>query len=272
MLIKEIKILAVLACVLSAIGCAPSIQYTTETFAALDPSIQSKQEIDNISIELNVLPDKEYEKSYYKQTINVFQSPLFGQPGLYDAEESFSDYFAKSTPFEVTIVNNTNHILRMRDARIVYIDPNSDEPKMALDKQTISEDIQSQLPSYKTIYKRLAEKYRHDKPSHLNEQITTALKHVTSGIEFVNGFNKEIMPGMRIRGIVAFPIETKVVAQGKVSFIDMVSETDAAGNPTKKVRFDYRVATIDKFYKRDPMKDKAWVEIKKEEYDTRPPK
>jgi hypothetical protein len=273
MFIKGIKLLAVCAAMcflICVIGCAPSIQFQTATFATLDPSTQAKQEIDNISIEMNVLPDKEYEKSYYKQTINVFKGLYNGKEIMRDVEVDFSQYFDKSTPFEVTIINNTNHILRMRDSRIVFIEPGSDEPKLALDKQTISEDIESALPSFKPIFDVLSHKYYRTKPSYLKDQIVIAMKHVTNNIVFINGFNQEIMPGMRIKGIVAFPIESKQVAQGKVSFIDMVSETDNAGNITKKVRFDFRITTIDKFYRYNPSTDKGFVEIKKDEYDARP--
>jgi len=272
MFTRGFKLIAVCAFMYGLIGCAPSIQFATATFATLDPSTQAKQEIEGISIELNILPDKEYEKTFYKQMINVYQIPLLQPAGMYDVEEDFSHYFDNSTPFAVTVINNTNHILRMKDSRIAFIDPNSNEPRMALDKQTILEDIGSQLPSFKPIFERLAKKYYNTKPEYLKEQVATALTKVTKSAElkFVNGFNQEIMPGMRIQGIVAFPVESKLVAQGKVSFIDMVSETDAAGNPTKKVRFDFRVATIDKFYRYNPTTDKGFVEIKKEEYDARP--
>jgi hypothetical protein len=272
MFIKGFKLIAVCAVLYGLIGCAPSIQFATATFATLDPSTQAKQDSSNISIELKVLPDKEFEKSFYKQTIKVYQTPLLQTPGMYDVEENFSQYFDNSTPFEVTIINNTNHILRMRDSRIAFIDPNSDEPKMALEKQAILEDVESQLPSCKIIIARFTQKYSQTKPEYIREQVVSALKSITNQIAFVNGFNKEIMPGMRIQGIVAFPISTKQVAQGKVSFIDMVSETDAAGNPTKKVRFDYRIATLDKYYRYNPAIDKGFVEIKKEEYDSRPVK
>jgi len=252
------------------IGCAPSIQFQSATFATLDPSTQPKQEIDNISIELKILPDNEYEKTYYKQTINVFQHPFMGQPGMYDIEENFNHYFDKSTAFEVTIINNTNHILRMRDSRIAFIDPSSDEPKMALDKQEIIEDMENKLPSFKPYLASLTNKYNETMSAVLKAQLVNAFTQVNKGINFINGFNREIMPGMRTQGIVAFPIESKQVAQGKVSFIDMVSETDNAGNITKKVRFDFRIATIDKFYRYNPSTDKGFVEIKKEEYDARP--
>jgi hypothetical protein len=263
--------LALAVCSVCMIGCGPTLQFITQTFATLDPGTQSKQEIDNISIEMNLLPDNEYEKAIYKQPINVYSSGgILGSPGMHDIETVIS-YFDQMTAFDVTIVNNTDHILRMRDSRIVYVDPDSDQPVMALDKQSVADDVES-LPSFKPVFEMLSKKYYETKPDWLKEQLSKAMMNITKKIPFVNGFNQEIMPGMRLKGFVVFAIDPKQVAQGKVSFIDMVSETDAAGNPTKKVRFDYRITTLERYWRYNSETDKAWVEIKKEEYDSRPNK
>jgi hypothetical protein len=261
---KYVNLIVICVCLLSAIGCGPTLKFTTETYATLDPSTKAKQEIDNISIEMNVLPDIEYDKSFYMQPIDV---------GL-GAEAQKIYYFNKSTCFTVTIINNTNHILRMRDSRIIFVEPNSDEPKMALDKEEILKDIESQLPSYQAELGRYSNHLTENTmvTMKISEQLKTAMINITKKLDFVNGFNREIMPGMRLKGIIMFPIENKSVAQGKVSFVDMVSETDAAGNPTKKVRFDYRIAVTDKFFRYNSATDKGYVEIKKEEYDARPNK
>lgn len=241
------------------VGCGPVIKFQMETFATLDQSTQSKQETGNISIEVANLPDNEYEKSFYAQPVRLYK------------EESNPNktvtYFSGSTAFWVTIVNNTNHILRMRDARVIFIDPNSDEPKMAMDKEEILKDVESQLPAYKTELERFSKSLMAE-PAVIPEQLKIALENITKKLDFINGFNREIMPGMRLKGILMFPFEPKYMAQGKISFIDMVSETDEAGNPTKKVRFDFRLTTIDRYWRYNSATDKSWVEIKKDEYDT----
>ena len=142
-------------------------------------------------------------------------------------------FFEKLLPFQVTIINNTGHILRMRDSRVAYIEPGSDEPLMALDKATILEDMEI-LPVYDQLIWMLNH-YQHEIINDLDECVEKGLRKVIKKIKFINAFNREIMPDMKFTGIVVFPIDPAEASEGKVSFIDMVSKTDNAGNPADEV-------------------------------------
>ena len=76
----------------------------------------------------------------------------------------------------------------------------------------------------------------------------------------------EILPGMKTSGYVFFPVKPEKISDGKISFIDMVSKTDAAGNPASKVRFDYKVKSLTYYYKVDPNTN-TWAAIKEDEYN-----
>ncbi len=253
---------------IGTIGCfGPIIKFQKTTTAHLSDDTQPKQEIDNISVEVKLLPDDTYEKkSYYKQPFRVYsEGGLLTTAGYQDVELPVA-YFGAMTAFEVTIINNTDHILRMRDSRIIFVDPDFDEPIMALDKPTITDDFEV-LPVYKAMMDAFKKTSPEIKTSFYKTQLDAALANITKKIKFINGFNREIMPKMKMTGIVLFNIESTQISQGKVSFIDMVSQTDEAGNPTKKVSFDFRVSTLDRYWKYNSEVSKEWAEIDKKEYE-----
>ena len=76
----------------------------------------------------------------------------------------------------------------------------------------------------------------------------------------------EIMPSMRATGTLIFPVKPEKAADGLISFVDMVSKTDPAGNPTERVRFDYKTEILNRYWKVDPNANQ-WVEIQKDEYN-----
>lgn len=243
----------------------PKIQYTTDIQVKLAQNIQAEQKKEGITIKLEPIDDKIYEKSHFKQNFDVIYTPLLSSNPVQEKKEFLVDFFHKLTPFNVTIINNTDHILRMRDSRVVFIDPNDDEPIYALDKAAITEDMES-LPVYEKLGKIIKEKYPQTAQEFIETQLFKNISKVVEKLKFVNGFNKEIMPDMKYSGIIVFPIEPELAADGKISFIDMVSKTDNAGNPTKKVRFDYLVQAMNRYWRYNPASDSEWKEISEQEY------
>ncbi|CAN2044891.1 hypothetical protein GMMP1_1490006 [Candidatus Magnetomoraceae bacterium gMMP-1] len=234
-------------------GCAttpPKPIYLKKVLFDLTDSSQAIQTQQNITIELkpmNIV--QEHLKSRYVQPFKITYIPFLSEKSVIKNVPLNVPFYHDLLPFRVTIINNTDHILRMKDSRVAYIDPSSDEPVMALDKAILYEDMEV-LPAYNIIKNRLIKEYT--PLNDIDESIERSLKKIIKKIKFINAFNKEIMPGMRYTGVIVFPISPTEAGEGKVSFIDMVSETDQAGNIKRKVRFDYRVKPIYKYYKYDP--------------------
>lgn len=248
-------------------GCVapqPKLQWMKQVNFTLTDSSQAKQAQKGITIELKPVDiNKEYQKEIYNQKIPVVHIPLFATKPIQEDVEISIQFFYKLLPFEVTIINNTDHILRMRDSRVAYIDPNSDEPVMALDAQNIKEDVWA-IPIANDIKKYLVGKY--NPQNDLDPLVEKAIIAVIKRFKFINGFNMEIMPGMKATGTLLFPVDPETAAEGKVSFIDMVSVTDKAGNPVERVRFDYRVKPVYKYFRYNVATDKDWTEVNESEY------
>ncbi len=260
-------LIAILGVILLS-SCASQIRtkYTTTKMFDLVDKNMAKQSKGGIEIEVKPVNDDFKKKSYFTQKIKVMYIPILSDQVVAENIPFEIDYFDGLTTFEVNIVNNTNHILRMRDSRVVFIDPDSDEPVMGLDKSTILDDFESTIPYYNTLIKYITKNYDQTPPEIAETQVIRALQKITKKLKFINGFNKEIMPGMRAKGIIMFPVSPEQASQGKISFIDMVSKTDKAGNPTEKVRFDYSVKVLNRYWKYNAKTDKDWVEISASDY------
>ncbi|GEM_PF-1942193 len=259
-------IMIFLSILIVSCGTVKEVSYQKETYFDLGDKTQSKQSKGGISIILKPVGTNLYKKSYYKQQVPVIYKPFLQDEGQYNVEVVF-DYFRGLTPFEVTIINNTEHILRMGDSRIAFIDPSSDEPLMALDKSTIIDDLEGTLPAYNYHIKLIKEKYPRTPITLIETGVAKALYKITKRLKLVNAFNREVLPHMKYTGLVVFPVDPETAEDGKVSFIDLVSKVNEAGVPVEKVRFDYRVKTQNRFYKYDPETDVDWVEIDEEEYN-----
>lgn len=144
------------------------------------------------------------------------------------------------------IVNNTDHILRMKDAR-VYLIPEGKEPLSAYAKV---DDLLGAVD----IFEIAANQYlaAQGKKSlfgglmklQLNNQLprgfyrALVLGHKDS-YKLINDFDKEILPGFTYEGLLVFPSAPDIQGTAKISFFDITTKMDVAGNPTEKARFDF---------------------------------
>ena len=259
-------LLLIVLVILSSCATTPKIQYGTDYQVILSKNSPAEQKKEGITIKLEPIDDKIYDQSYFKQDFTVIYTPLLATEPVQAEKELLIEFFYKQTPLNVTIINNTDHILRMRDSRVCFIDPNSDEPIMALDQATIMGDLES-LPIYEYLGKKLKENYPQTKQSYIDSQLMMNIPKIVQKLKFINGFNREIMPDMKYSGIIVFPIDKVEAADGKISFIDMVSKTDNAGNPIEKVRFDYFVQAVKRYWRYNPETDTEWKEINEQEYE-----
>lgn len=278
---KTIMIIILCLIGLFMTGCAsvpptPKVQYAMSYQAKLANGIEAQQTKGGISINLTPVDiGTELTKSLYIHQIPYDYEPTFKFEGqTYQKQRTLvMNFFEGMTPFDVTIVNNTDHILRMKDARIVYINPNSDDPISPYNPLS-STDINNAsvvinpLITEMPVYKAAVDAIMAFNPSsYLHETyIYKAVLEMMNGQKYINSLDREILPGMKYTGRLIIPKPPQSIAAGTLSFIDVVSETDSAGNPTARARFDYKVDHVVGYWKLDPAVSPTWAAITAEEY------
>lgn len=132
------------------------------------------------------------------------------------------------------IKNGTGHILRMRDAR-VYMVPEGREPIPAL---ASFDELLKRADYFEQAQNRdLSQKGRKPLPTGLYRSIVLDNQ---KAYKLINDVGKEILPGYTYDGVLAFYVDMDAVySSAKVSFFDITTKTDAAGNPVEKAQFDF---------------------------------
>lgn len=237
-------------------------EYQNRPQVILAEDIKSSQTIGDITIDLEpVNITEEYKKPFFTGEFTKKRRAAIGSDVISETHELPIFFYNKMAPFNVTIHNNTDHIIRMSDARIAYIDPNLEEPVFALQKDYIIDNVRRAIPTYQLTMKDIWEEFPLTDEDELG--LDKFIINIVNQLRFIN--ISEILPGMRASGTILFPVKPDDLSTGIISFIDMVSRTDAAGNPSERVRFDYRTDVFDYYYKYDP-NSKNYVEITEEEY------
>ncbi len=135
----------------------------------------------------------------------------------------------------VKIKNRTKHILRMKDARI-YMVLEGQEPIAAL--STLAELI-TEGENFKAMDKQQWD----SQVLRLGEfpvGITRAfINSRRSSYKLINDISKEILPGFTYEGMLVFPVVPGTSGPAKISFFDVTTKTDSAGNPSEKTQFDF---------------------------------
>lgn len=225
-------------------------------------NMPSSQTVGDITIDLSPVDiEKEYQKPLFNRVFEVKKKAIIGSDIVTEKHDGIIYFYNKLGAFNVTIHNNTDHIIRMNDSRIAYIDPQIDEPIFALDKQYIIRNIKRVIPTYQITIDDILMKYPLTNENDL--AFDKSLIDIVEQIRFIN--ISEILPGMRASGTIIFPVDPVDLSQGVISFIDMVSKTDPAGNPVERVRFDFKTDVFSRYYMFDPNLNE-WTEINENEY------
>ena len=171
------------------------------------------------------------------------------------------------TVYHVEIVNNTNNVLSLADSRIALILPEAPEPVFALSKAEMSRMAkENELPCISFEIAQTQRVY----PEALAQE---AIQSVTLGIineKSIISRTTEVLPGMKLKGYLVFPYNNEKIIDGTISFIDIKSNTDEAGNTTLKTRFDYKIAEghlyVKREYSQEQRKYSQFIPISEEEY------
>jgi hypothetical protein len=226
-------------------------------------------------VDLTQLPDefRRYAKEYYPETYSDGRTKVFTLGGL-DPTKVF-------TAFTVSVTNNTDHILRMGDARI-YLRLPEEDPLAAitsLGSTAWSKDGEGNVfindhiaglrnaASRSIIYYLTQQEYdsfEEYKSKHfvvLSYPIGLVSQVIAQNIrnyKLINDLEKEILPGDTYKGILFFRAYNGFDT-GNLKFYDIITQTDAAGNPTKKTTFDFQLKSkITKMWYNSEVK--KWIE------------
>lgn len=139
------------------------------------------------------------------------------------------------------IKNNTEHILRMGDARIYLIVEGVDPlPAISsfdelLEQADYFEEVTNRQRAREVVLLILQK-------SPLPEGFFRAIVlYNKRNYKLINDIDAEILPGFSYEGVLVFPIIPSFSPQAKISFFDVTSKVDAAGNPIEKTQFDFNL-------------------------------
>ncbi|MHA1749848.1 MAG: hypothetical protein ACTSYF_14555, partial [Promethearchaeota archaeon] len=147
----------------------------------------------------------------------------------------------------VIMENNTEHILRMRDARL-YLIPEGKEPIESLN--TVDEIagritwLESEYEGEEGWKKKGSyfyteeKRYIHQYPVGLSSQI---LYYNRDNFKLITDLGAEVLPGFTYSGLLVFPYVPDENDDLTISFFDITVKTDPAGNPLEKTRFDFHI-------------------------------
>lgn len=219
----------------------------------LEPGPLQTQEISDISISLEVIrisdiydyPDlfsfSEADFPQYKDNY-IFNSqyptgPLgkkwefpFATP---DGKEQLLLCWAR-------VQNGTDHILRMGDAR-VYLIIEGKEPIPAFN------DTQRLFERARYFERRTNEEIQANVgPISLNISLPSGfypglVRLHSDSYKLINDLDKEILPSFTYEGLLVFPVVPIKSSEARISFFDVTTKTDAAGNPIEKTTVNFHL-------------------------------
>ncbi|MDP8206181.1 MAG: hypothetical protein P9L92_05915 [Candidatus Electryonea clarkiae] len=243
------------------VSCAPVAKFQRIVDYSVDPPDKTTQTKQGVSIKMKYI-DQDAIKNNRLYTQRVLSAGfLTTEVSELKSKDVYVSPFLGKLAFDVTIENNTDHILRMGDARVVYVENQSmDGPVPALNKPLLMQSAEDHpvVLHYRT------------KGSPVDDAIAsswvTALNKVylSNKLKIINDFGMEIFPHFSASGILVFSVPPEKATGGKVSFFDITTKVDNAGNPTEKEHFDFAIKANERFFR---TLGQETVEITSEEYN-----
>ncbi len=291
---KQLRLLT-FAGLIFFISCgAPRIMTSTFPETSISEEQFKSQSKGNINIMMEPISKTEiykYDKYFKFKTDYVWEGMSKFETEAYYPKDSNGDSWCfvfgsvvTYPSFEVTIENNTDHILRMSDSRIYLISDNLDpiEPVKSIGKPQAKVMIETNASgqSYKWLVPQSAQDqdgslvdlvYR-DEYEFMNKQelsfgvvrypykvSAVAMEQNVSNYKLLNQTGKEILPNIKYRGLLIFPVDVEKLQNPIIKFYDITVKTDAAGTPIEKVAFDFPLRLDKKDIWFDAVSSKRWV-------------
>lgn len=146
----------------------------------------------------------------------------------------------------VKLTNGTEHILRMRDARVYLITEGYDPlPAFsAMEELYRAADGFEQEANQKLAAQWKKTMVKVGEMPQLPQGFYRGIINAHQGAyKLINDVGKEILPGFTYEGLLVFPTAPTVQGQARLAFYDITTKTDAAGNPVEKTRFEFPLET-----------------------------
>jgi hypothetical protein len=180
------------------------------SYLKLDPAEQSPVTKNGVTLAVayTAATDPRFRVMYLSAT----EKDIWGQP----AKKTIPNLFVGSVVLDVAITNNTGHVLRTNGSAVSLVPADGSEPIPAYTIQDLSEAWAAQGVSG-------VEKY-------LAENKVRVIKLETD----------VILPGATLKGLMPFRAKVEGIKGCTLNILDLVTATDAAGNPTERTNFDFK--------------------------------
>lgn len=206
---------------ITLVGCTPSTY--TKVWFELDPTTPSSQSKENVTIEVEYIGKTFQEMAKFSPfwvSKDVIPDVPFAMYQRTSNENTIFYEFPGTCIFSCNIMNETGHILRMRDARVYFVTDDDNIPGV----QSKEDLFEIGAPETRVGWFTL------------KEEVIKNRK-----LKLINDLKMEILPGQSANGFLFFDVEPEKATIGALNFYDITTETDAAGNPTKKTQFTFKI-------------------------------
>lgn len=267
-------------------GAIPTVMFKESQLSETQQSTQSKG---NVEISLTSLnPSSTYD---YPELFSFVAENITGNYSTYTVNSMFPKDYQKTNwlytfgpgnnnlvVYQVKLKNSTDHILRMKDARVYLIIDNQDPIAaiIALGNPTLVSVLQGKeqvqrpksfvdgdgsLIHWVTKEEEDFERTREKGLISVSYPIGLCSQVIYQNMrnyKLVNDVAREILPGTSFEGILVFPAYISDFNIAKISFYDITTKTDAAGNPIEKTAFEFPIKSIDQQMWFDKEHEKRW--------------
>ncbi|MBL7083425.1 MAG: hypothetical protein ISS41_07335 [Candidatus Aminicenantes bacterium] len=246
----------------------PTLAFTQYALESGLEQVQGKSDIE-ISIELVRLSDIYKYAKFFSFKLDEFPSMYASnsilrseyKPGPMGRQWEFpftNPDGSKQMLFCIcNVKNNTKHILKMADARIYLIIEGVDPlPAISSFKKLleIAQYFENITNIERSKQKALLVLQRPPLPKGFFRKIVS---YNRKSFKLINDLNTEILPGFSYDGILVFPVIPSFSPRAKISFFDVTTKVDKAGNTIEKTQFDFNLKSeqVHMWYDRY---EKAW--------------
>jgi len=240
------------SCATLSTGKIPTLSFMEYALEAGPEEVQNKSDIE-IKLKIVRLSDVYNYPQFFSFRINDLPREYAGNPVVRSEYKpgpmGRSWEFPFATPngkrqllfCSCKVKNNTKHILRMGDARIYLIVEGVDPlPAISsfdqlLEQADYFEEVTNIERSKQTALFIL------QRPPLPRGFFRVLVLYNKKNFRLINDLNTEILPGFSYEGILVFPVIPSFSPRAKISFFDVTTKTDKAGNPIEKTQFDFNL-------------------------------
>lgn len=217
---KKLLALVSISAVVLSIGCGASTFTRTRMAWVPGSAEEKKQTKEGITIEsqtLYELPADFFQSVQDCNGASLMYTRATKRRGPEPIMATQSILPTNTFVIQVNVTNDTDHVIRMGGTAIALFDP-ADTQYDALDKDELI-------------------RYR------MQERPCSSTNNLVMGIQTLKilGANTELLPQRTTKGYLMFVVKKKdLPGAWKSTLYDLPVETDAAGRPTKTVRFEFK--------------------------------